>query len=361
MGGIAMAAGLMVAASLAAVDEKEPVYQGKPLSVWLDQLKDKDSDARIRAVNALTHLRPPAKKSLDAVLAVLTDDDEDVQIYAAMALASFGKEATPMLIDALNGKEARIRRGAAQALGIMNPVAPEAIDPLIALLNDKEPPVRQAAAAALGNIGPDAARAVTPLLPLLKDRDADVRLAAAQGLAGIGPPAIHPLIDLLKDTDAGVRAAAANALGAATFHGSKDAVDPLLGLLQDKEAAVRVGAVRALMRIEDGEERNIKVGLVKALKDADAGVRAAADEAAGYETAAGGIRRRFRRLIGAAEGSRARCPAGGLRTTFVGRGTRCGPSSAHSARTSNRASAPRRPVRWSISPGCRTKGKSSRR
>ena len=86
------------------------------------------------------------------------------------------------LINALNHRDYRIRKKAAEALGEMR--AKEAVDALIKTLKDENSEVRKAAAYALGRIGDE--RAVKPLVEALRDESLDVRFEVAKALKEIG-------------------------------------------------------------------------------------------------------------------------------------------------------------------------------
>jgi len=99
------------------------------------------------------------------------------------------------LIKALNHRDYRIRKKAAEALGEMK--AKEAVDALIKTLKDENPEVRKAAAYALGRIRDE--RAVRPLVEALKDESLDVRFEAAKALKEIGYKRIVELPKLVSD------------------------------------------------------------------------------------------------------------------------------------------------------------------
>ena len=85
------------------------------------------------------------------------------------------------LINALNHRDYKTRKRAAEALGEMK--AKEAVGALIKTLKDENPEVRKAAAYALGRIGDE--RAIKPLVETLKDESLDVRIEAAKALKKI--------------------------------------------------------------------------------------------------------------------------------------------------------------------------------
>jgi len=85
------------------------------------------------------------------------------------------------LINALNHRDYKIRKKAAEALGGMK--AKEAVDALIKTLKDENSEVRKAAAYALGRIGDE--KSIKSLVEALKDESLDVRFEAAKSLKEI--------------------------------------------------------------------------------------------------------------------------------------------------------------------------------
>jgi HEAT repeat protein len=154
----------------------------------------------------------------------------------ASALAEIGEAAREPLVDALKSESAKIRHGAAWAIG-------ETQDPNLA----------------------------DNLLPLVEDDHAEVRAAAAWSLGQLEyQPAIDALIGLLDDPETKPRRSAANALG--SFKDER-VVTALLAAWDDPEPQVRTEVLLAIMRTESPEARDV---LRKALEDEDADVRAIA-------------------------------------------------------------------------------------
>ena len=169
-----------------AADDKEPVYKGKPLSAWVEQLADRNATARQEAAEALGQIGPAAKPAVGALIAALGDADDAVRDAAAEALAVFGKDAVGPLTAALKHTDASVRRGAAAALGHMGPDARDAVPALIAMVkNDADSDVREAVVPALGSIGPDAKAAAPALRDALTDKEQHIREAAAAALKRI--------------------------------------------------------------------------------------------------------------------------------------------------------------------------------
>ncbi len=83
------------------------------------------------------------------------------------SIASLGAAAVPELIDTMHGRDPKVRRVAAQALGGIGPAASASVPCLIELLDDDQ--VWDAAAEALGGIGREAHAAVPKLVEALQE------------------------------------------------------------------------------------------------------------------------------------------------------------------------------------------------
>lgn len=155
---------------------------------------------------------PPPEDTLAAVLARLSDNDDQTRLRAAWRLGNLrDARAVDALVAALRDADFHVRQAAADALG--NVGDRRATTALIAALRDAHPRVRQSAASALGNLG--AADAAAHLVPLLSDADANVRRAVAYAVGHTGgAPHVSALGATLDDADEHVRMAAASALGA---------------------------------------------------------------------------------------------------------------------------------------------------
>lgn len=152
------------------------------------------------------------------------------------------------LIDMLKDKDENVRRPAVDALV---KIGAPAVELLIAALKDKDWRVQQWTAAVLGDIGDK--RAVEPLIAQLKDNDSDVREWTATALGKIGDKrAVKPLITRLKkDEDFSVRCSAVEAL---CEIGDKRAVKPLLAWLnKDKDFPIRSSILAAINKIRSKE------------------------------------------------------------------------------------------------------------
>src|SRR5438270_11888480 len=83
--------------------------------------------------------------------------------------------AVPLHIDALQSRDAAIRKKAATSLWLIGPEASAATPALLVALADPDEGVRQAAARALGRCSSGTPAAIPGLVTALKDKHAEVR------------------------------------------------------------------------------------------------------------------------------------------------------------------------------------------
>jgi HEAT repeat protein len=88
-------------------------------------------------------------------------------------------------ISALQDKDAKKRRKAAEVLGNVGAADPQVIPALTAALKDRDPKVRSEVVLSLLKIGPAAQEAVAALNEARNDRDAGVRANAVKALQRI--------------------------------------------------------------------------------------------------------------------------------------------------------------------------------
>ena len=157
-----------------------------------ETLLNADLLVRRQAADALGKMGDAAAQAIPPLVQALEDQDADLRISAAAALARTGPadEALPQLIAALADHHAEVRGSAAEALGMMGPAAAEAVPQLTRGLKDPDSDVRKSAAEALGKIGPSSPDAVQQLLEAFEDADYFVRASAAKALGSMGPSAI---------------------------------------------------------------------------------------------------------------------------------------------------------------------------
>jgi HEAT repeat protein len=160
------------------------------------------------------------------------------------------RQAVPALLEALRGEYFTVRSRAALALGKIG--EPKAIQPLFHALKDTEDEVRSAACLALGYFkDPSTFDDITNVL--LDDPKIEVRQAAARALGNTGHPAALPyLLEALHDSYWWYeREYAASELLLAIEKMGVAAVNPLIEALQDKEGTVRKFAATLLGKLGD--------------------------------------------------------------------------------------------------------------
>ena len=230
--------------------------------------------AVVLAAVALPAAAACAPATVAEILARLDADAAAVRWDAATSLGGCGAAAVPALTQACVHERARVRQGAARALGLIGPEAADAVPVLVAALADPDPLVRESAAEALGRLGPASASAIRPLVAAFADEDPYLGGAAAIALGRIGAGSVPVLAEALTDARENVRWSAAIALGR-LGPSAAAAVPALVRALGDTAAPVRASAAIALGAI--GQPAGDFVpALTEALHDRDEDVRRAA-------------------------------------------------------------------------------------
>ncbi len=199
----------------------------------------KQTDASVvreKAAEQLGSIGLADERVIYALIAALHDENESVLLEVQRALRRIGSSATlPYLVDGLQHRDGRIRRGCAQVLGDFGLKARTAIPPLIARLHDKDTSVRSEAARTLGLIGPDS-ESVRSLILALDDSSPVVRSASAAALGRMGSSAHSAspnLVMCFGDRNTSVRIAAAKAIWLIE-HRADLAVPILIAALRDR-------------------------------------------------------------------------------------------------------------------------------
>lgn len=231
--------------------EREPVYQGKRLSVWLEQygtnhfptVRDgplgKEAETAIRQIgtNAIpTYLRmittreSPLKLKLMALVPMrwLTRlhvrGVYDYRWRGAFGLIALGKDAKsafPSLFGVLNDKDEWLRFMAGFTLESLAPVTRDDLLPFLKkCLEDPDVMVQSEAIRVLGQIHQEPERVIPILVELLAKLQSPqhpigMRIDTIRALRQFGAqakPAVPKLVELLSDSTGLVRSAATNAL-----------------------------------------------------------------------------------------------------------------------------------------------------
>lgn len=249
-------------------------------SELLKALQDEDMLVRLSAVTALGKVQVKSDATVPTLAEVLKGKEDGIRREAAIALSQLGSPAVPALTEALKDSRVEVRLNAALALGQMGSVAKPAIPSLIQLSKDSNLAVQQQAIEALGQIGAEAQTAVPTMVQALQHPNWQIRASAAHALGQIGAPAesaISALIAALNNQDAVVRQRATVAL---SKMGSV-AIPNLLNILKDQKQDVQVrsesayalgemgmtakSAIPTLIEVFQDENQPIREGAIFAL------------------------------------------------------------------------------------------------
>jgi HEAT repeat protein len=138
-------------------------------------LQEKDTATRMAVLEIMKKI---GDYDLDAVTALLDDDNEDIRVYACEMLASIKHpDSIPKLIDKMTGDAANVRNAAASALGEFKDE--RAINALLNALHDDDW-IAFSSIYSLGKIRNK--KAVVPLLSLLAHGEEEISLAACEVL-----------------------------------------------------------------------------------------------------------------------------------------------------------------------------------
>ncbi|HXT41830.1 MAG TPA: HEAT repeat domain-containing protein [Candidatus Angelobacter sp.] len=203
---------------------KEPVWE--PKLVWLEWKLMGLSGHRepwpgntptfkhqMRAIMAFQALGSSAEVAIPELTVLL--QAEDTAGHAALALASIGSNAVPSLATALTNSNAKIRAFTAIALGGVSSESTTIVPLLIHSLKDDSYSVRGMAARSLGELRQFPELVVPALLEALQETNIFVRSSSAWALGRLGAPAKAAVPALLKaqsDPEEQVSRAAAYAL-----------------------------------------------------------------------------------------------------------------------------------------------------
>ncbi len=244
-------------------------------------LDDGDPVLRALCADILASIEPPAHVVLPALRTRLGGEaDPGVQRRLIRALGFLGKQAIPILKEALKNKKSGIRRQIMESLiRAAGDQGEKALIPTFAgLARDGDPAIRRLAIAGLTALHAPSHLLVAILLDATQDPDVSVRQTAGRLLESSGPKAVPLLLKELGKEDSLHGIAAVTALGRIGLH--PDLVVPVLaGLLDNK--SLRGPAMEALGRFRSGAA-SAAPRLVELLQPAEGNdLRAAAAETLG--------------------------------------------------------------------------------
>jgi HEAT repeat protein len=193
----------------------EPLYAGKPLSFWLDELNSRDPLLREEAMLVLADAGTAARAAVPRLEQLFKDERPTVRIRAGLALwriAGQTKPAIAALTEALRDPTTSDRAQVLRDLSQLGAAASSSASAVLELVDNADILTRNQAVQTLQGFGPAAVPALTAALA---EKDARRRRNAADVLSrmGIGArPAQAALERGLKDEDRRVRTACARAL-----------------------------------------------------------------------------------------------------------------------------------------------------
>jgi HEAT repeats len=244
---------------------QEPMYQGKPLSYWFDQVRQPGLEP------AQTAIRQIGPKSVPFLLGQVRDQDASLRrVHRAIWLK------TPTVLQRLIPKPTPVDR----SLGVrikwaLRPLGSTVIPELAAALHDHSLAVRFVAIDVLGSMEAYADAALPVLGQALKDPYAEIRFKAVVALAQIGrnaKQAVPVLVDALNDNDKGpdggiiyVREKAANILSRMGSD-AQIAIPGLKRLMQETDSYTRQQAAIASWLI--GHDTNLVSSAIAELENA---------------------------------------------------------------------------------------------
>jgi HEAT repeat protein len=235
LAGLCLLAGAGLGVALL-INLREPSYQGRTLTEWLDQANDEGAMwGRAPSEDAAAAVRAIGPRAVPILLDMVSTKDtrwrellegladnprfpihlhvrqseevEEIGSYGFYWLGNSGKSAVPTLVTLLNDNDYRIRSLAAFCLGAIGEPSPDAIAALINGLGKPDQPrppnyfsEKVNLAQALGEIGPPARAAVPALSPLTNSTDDFVAASAELALIRIQQQPLLPYFRNLENS-----------------------------------------------------------------------------------------------------------------------------------------------------------------
>lgn len=226
-----------------------------------------DNPARVQALDGIAELGAGGAEAIPALVAALSDSDEEIVWHAARALGAIGEGAAvavPKLVSALDDERVKVRAYAAYALGRIGKPAMPATDKLIELAFDKDAVVRRSAIRALRVIDPPQEKTLPLVIKILQQGEMSVILPALHSLAEQGKEAVPRLRSVLKHEEAQYWACL---VLAEIGPDAVEAVPEIQEVLKSKSPDVRLEGLVALGEIGPGAKDAVPA--VIALSESD--------------------------------------------------------------------------------------------
>lgn len=232
---------------------REPVYQGRTLSPWLQEyvsadslpLTDEKTATMNRAGNAVRHIGTNAVPFLVAMAGAKDSFLKRVIIIVV-------RNQSIIQVHLRTDKEKR--QMAVFGFYALGPVGRDAVPALIDLVKDEDADVRITATDCLGNIGPDAKAAVPFLLPYLNSTNRMIAWDATVNMGRIHmePALVVPvLVSNLTATNISMRYHGTTIIALGKFgEHAKPAIPSIVAFLNDENEDNRSAATNALRLID---------------------------------------------------------------------------------------------------------------
>ncbi|MDB6033027.1 MAG: domain containing protein [Verrucomicrobiales bacterium] len=291
--------------------QREPEYEGRPLSSWLgdvdtsrvivNQIIFVPTAAPINRESSATHaIRNMGTQAYPFLLQMLKEKDsafkksilkklgwqrsmklglltaEEKQYRARMAMYRLGTNAglawKQILLDPTFDRELRL--GATSWCQTLPEEAPQMIPVMVRLMSELQPDQQEFVTSAMGRFGPDIA--VPLLVRQLQDENYKIQLMSMRAIKFLGSaarPAVPAVAQQLKSANEEVGLAAANTLLSLDAHH----LQALVYRMHHGELGKRVGAYWMTAR-EEREPEFVIPELMRGLTDAEPEIRQAAAE-----------------------------------------------------------------------------------
>lgn len=198
---IALAAAIALTPGILAreqtAEEREPVYRGRTLDVWIRMLDGTD-DEQLVAIKAIGEFGPEARAHADVLAKKLSSIRDDIRLEAANQLATWGPDAKSTGVDlarTLVDIDPEIGAAAATALRSIGKAANDETRIAVAnAIGDRDSAVREHAISVMKEIGWHEG-SVAVLRQALISKEARVRYAALKAVANVPTSLGVPLRD----------------------------------------------------------------------------------------------------------------------------------------------------------------------
>jgi HEAT repeat protein len=270
---------LMARLAWTAFRSREPVYQGKPLGGWLQQLEENRWPPLAdnpKFKQAETAIRQIGTNAIPIYLDMIASQESSFRVKL---LTKTPRQLLKKL-HIQNGGEYELtlyRRRYAGAYGLiaLGPDAKSAVPALITLIEDPQPSIRTTALFAVRELGPVAGDALSSLIKCLQSPEPQDQTDAVECLGTIhrDPQRVIPiLLDYITQHQDPVQRA--YAIEAISMFGSdaKVALPMITKFMDDKDMNLQAHALKAFYAI-DQEPETILPMLLKKLHGSDSSVR----------------------------------------------------------------------------------------